>query len=64
MTGHIAHHAAKGLMFPLPEAGKAPTRTPLPWNPAEPYKGLGFRGVDDSVKSAELKLTEFPVIKA
>jgi len=29
MTGHIAHHAAKGLMFPLPEAGKAPTRAPL-----------------------------------
>jgi len=64
MTGHIAHHAAKGLMFPLPEAGKAPTRTPLPWNPAEPYKGLGFRGVDTEIKTAACKLTEFPVIKA
>src|SRR5512135_262707 len=41
MTGHIAHLAAKSLMFPLPEPGKAPTRAPLPWNPAEPYKGLG-----------------------
>jgi len=64
MTGHIAHHAAKGLMFPLPEPGKAPTRTPLPWNPAEPYKGLGFRGVDTDVKTAASKLTEFPVVKA
>ena len=64
MTGHIAHHAAKGLMFPLPEAGKAPTRTPLPWNPAEPYKGLGFRGVDTQIKTAAATLTEFPVIKA
>ena len=64
MTGHIAHHAAKGLMFPLPEAGKAPTRTPLPWDPAEPYKGLGFRGIDTEVKTAEYKLTEFPVVKA
>jgi len=63
MTGHIAHHAAKGLMFPLPEAGKAPTRAPLPWNPAEPYKGLGFRGVDTDVKTAECQLTEFPVVK-
>lgn len=63
MTGHIAHHAAKGLMFPLPEAGKAPTRTPLPWNPAEPYTGLGFRGIDTDIKTAACQLTEFPVVK-
>ena len=63
MTGHIAHHAAKGLMFPLPEAGKAPNRNPLPWNPAEPYKGLGYRGIDTVIKTAECKLTEFPVVK-
>src|SRR5467141_1852303 len=43
MTGHIAHHAAKGLMFALPVAGSQANRTPLPWNPAEPYQGLGFR---------------------
>ena len=64
VTGHIAHHAAKGLMFPLPEAGKAPTRSPLPWNPAEPYKGLGYRGIDTVIKTAECKLTEYPVVKA
>ena len=64
MTGHIAHHAAKGLMFPLPVAGSQPTRTPLPWNPAEPYKGLGFRGVDTDTRTAQSKLTEFPVVKA
>jgi len=64
MTGHIAHHAAKGLMFPLPEAGKAPTRAPLPWNPVEPYKGLGFRGVDADAKTAKYELSEFPVVKA
>jgi hypothetical protein len=63
MTGHIAHHAAKGLMFPLPEAGKAPNRNPLPWNPAEPYKGLGFRGIDTDIKTAACQLTEFPVVK-
>jgi hypothetical protein len=64
MTGHIAHHAAKGLMFPLPEAGKAPTRAPIPWDPAQPYKGLGFREVDTDTKTAQCKLTEFPVVKA
>ena len=64
MTGHIAHHAAKGLMFPLPEAGKAPTRAPIPWDASQPYKGLGFRQVDTEVKTADCKLTEFPVVKA
>ncbi len=63
-TGHIAHHAAKGLMFPLPQPGKAPNRTPLPWNPAEPYKGLGLRRIDADLKTAEIKITELPVVKA
>ena len=61
-TGHIAHHAAKGLMFPLPAPGSQPNRAPLPWNPAEPYKGLGFRGVDAELKEAQYKLTEYPVV--
>jgi hypothetical protein len=63
MTGHIAHHSAKSLMFPLPEVGSAPTRTPLPWNLAEPYKGLGFRGVDAEVAAAQYQITEFPVVR-
>jgi hypothetical protein len=59
-TGHIAHHAAKGLMFALPVAGSQPNRTPVPWDPAEPYKGLGFRSVDADPR-AGYKLTERPV---
>lgn len=62
MTGHIAHHAAKGLMFPLPAPNSQPNRTPLPWNPAEPYKGLGFRGVDAETKEAKYKITEYPAV--
>ncbi len=61
-TGHIAHHAAKGLMFPLPAPGSQPNRTPLPWDPAHPYKGLGVRGVDAELRTAEYKITEYPVI--
>ena len=45
MTGHIAHHSAKSLIFPLPVAGSQPKRTPIPWDPAQPYRGLGFREV-------------------
>jgi 3',5'-cyclic AMP phosphodiesterase CpdA len=30
MTEHIPHHAAKGLMFPLPAPGSVPKRVPIP----------------------------------
>src|SRR5438093_2231564 len=64
MTGHIAHHAAKGLMFPLPAPGSQPQRNPLPWDPAQPYKGLGYRDIEAEAKQAEFKLTELPILKA
>jgi hypothetical protein len=64
VTGHIAHHAAKGLMFALPAPGSQPNRTPVPWDPAQPYKGLGFRGVDADVDEARYAISEFPVVKA
>src|SRR4029077_17470520 len=43
MTGHIAPHSAKSLIFPLPAPGSQPKRDPIKWDPAQPYKGLGFR---------------------
>ena len=61
-TGHIAHHAAKSLIFPLVAPGSQPKRAPVAWNAAEPYKGLGFREV--SAKKSGLAVTEFPVQKA
>ena len=64
MTGHIPHHSAKSLIFPLPVVGSQPKRTPLPWDPAQPYRGLGFREVQAEKKPAEYVITEFPVQKA
>ncbi|MDE2048251.1 MAG: metallophosphoesterase [Betaproteobacteria bacterium] len=61
MTGHIAHHAAKSLIFALPQPGAAPKRLPLPWDPAAPYRGLGFRGVDVRDAPPAETLTEYPV---
>ena len=40
------------------------SRAPIPWDASQPYKGLGFRQVDTEIKTAECKLTEFPVVKA
>jgi predicted phosphodiesterase len=62
MTGHIAHHSAMSLIFPLPVAGSQPKRSPLPWDPAQPYRGLGFREVE--AEKAGLVITELPVSKA
>ena len=49
-TGAIAHHAAQSLIFPLPAPLSQPKRTPVPWDPAHPRRGLGFReiSVDES----------------
>ena len=63
MTGHIAHHSAKSLIFPLPVVGSQPKRTPLPWDPTQPYRGLGFREVETGKRPTEYAITEFPVQK-
>jgi hypothetical protein len=63
-TEHIAHHAAKGLMFPLPAPRSQPKRDPIKWDPAQPYKGLGFREVEAERKAAKYELKEMPVTKA
>lgn len=64
MTGHIAHHSAKSLMFPLPAPGSQPKRMPIPWNPAEPYQGIGFREVKAVARDASFSSTEFSIMKA
>jgi len=57
-TGHIAHHAAKSLIFPLPAPGSQPKRAPLPYDAAMP--GLGTR---DVTVAATVSLAELPVSK-
>lgn len=64
MTGHIAHHSSKSLIFALPAPGSQPKRTPIPWDPASPYKGLGFRDVGADVPHVKYAITELPVVKA
>jgi 3',5'-cyclic AMP phosphodiesterase CpdA len=59
-TGRIAHHAAKGLMYPLPAPGSVPVKSPIPWDPKQPYRGLEFRGVQERDKG-EYTISEFGV---
>jgi len=59
MTGHIAHHAAKSLIFALPAPGSQPKRAPLPWKPEAPYQGLGFREIGAPAAGVNYRLAEF-----
>jgi 3',5'-cyclic AMP phosphodiesterase CpdA len=59
-TEHIAHHAARSLVFPLPAPGSVPRKAPVPWDPAVPFKGLGYRQVDLEGQGAP-RLTELAV---
>lgn len=60
-TGHIAHHSAKSLIFALPAPGSTPKRVPVAWDPAAPFKGLGFRGIEAETKTADYELYEMGV---
>ena len=60
-TGHIEHHAAKSLMFPLPAPGSAPKRRPLAWDASAPYRGLGFRQIDVDTSKPTYALAELAV---
>jgi len=62
-TGQIEHHSAKSLIFPLPAPGSQPKRAPVPWDPANPNKGLGFRGIDAQAGRG-YQLAEFSIGKA
>jgi len=60
-TAHIEHHSAKSLIFPLPAPGSLPKRVPIKWDPAHPYRGLGYREVEAQPRPPAFAVTEFPV---
>jgi hypothetical protein len=45
VTGRIAHHASRSLVFPLPAPLSVPKKAPLPWDEAATDHGLGYRDV-------------------
>ena len=60
-TGHINHHSAKSLMFPLPAPMSVPKKTPVAWDPQHPARGLGSREIDVKDKGRALTLEEYDV---
>jgi len=60
-TGHIAHHSAKSLIFPLPAPMSQPKREPVLWDAEHPYRGLGFREVEAEDAGTKYSINELPV---
>jgi len=52
------------VVSPLPAPGSQEKRAPLPWDPAAPYRGLGFREIDASPREPSYALREFPVVRS
>jgi len=61
MTGNIAHHSAKSLIFALPVAASQSKRLPIPWDANAPYKGLGYREIEAEAAPVKYAITELPV---
>jgi Icc-related predicted phosphoesterase len=60
-TGHINHHSAKSLMFPLPAPMSVPKKAPVAWDPQHPARGLGYREIDIKDKGKAVSLEEYDV---
>jgi len=60
-TGHINHHSAKSLMFPLPAPMSVPKKAPVAWDPQHPARGLGYREIDIKDKGKAVTLEEYDV---
>jgi plastocyanin/Icc-related predicted phosphoesterase len=64
MTGQIMHHSAMGLMYPLPAPHSVPKKIQIPWDAANPYKGLGFRQIQPKTGPVDFAITDMPVASA
>jgi len=60
-TGHIPHYSARSTMFALPVSGSVPVKKQIPWDPAHPYEGLGYREVDAVPAKPSYTAQEFPL---
>lgn len=61
VTGNITHYAARSTMFALPTPETPGTRAPVPWDPAHPNAGLGYRTVEAATDAKDYKITEIAV---
>ncbi len=57
-TGHIQHHSAKSLIFPLPAPGSVEKKHKIAWDVEHPYRGLGVRNIEAKMPGVKFEITE------
>ncbi len=57
-TGHIQHHSAKSLIFPLPAPGSVEKKHKIAWDMEHPYRGLGVRNIEAKMPGMKFEITE------
>ena len=60
-TGHILHHSAKSLIFPLPAPGSVEKKHKIAWDVDHPYRGLGIRNIETSLPAAQFDLHDVTI---
>jgi hypothetical protein len=45
----------------LPAPGSVPVKNPIPWDASQPYRGIGFRGVNASARERQYAISEYSV---
>jgi 3',5'-cyclic AMP phosphodiesterase CpdA len=57
----FTQYAAQGMMFPLPAPGSVASPNPLPWDPSQPYRELGFRTVSIDLVTDQVTIKEYGI---
>ncbi len=60
-VGSLKFHAAPSLMYSFPAPDAAAELAPVPWDPALPWKGLGYSGVTVNPASYEVRIVQYPI---
>ncbi|MBU9889868.1 MAG: hypothetical protein KTQ49_08390, partial [Candidatus Omnitrophica bacterium] len=60
-VGSLRFHAAPSLMYPFPAPESETELAPVPWDPAAPWKDLGYCGVVVAPASFEIRIIRYPI---
>jgi len=57
-TGKTKLYAARSLIFAFPDPATTPTKKPMPFDKAQPFKNLGIRRITGNATGNDLQIEE------
>ena len=51
-------YAARSLIFAFPDPATTPVKKPMPFDKAQPFKGLGLRCINGKIDGRDLQIEE------